>query len=408
MDMIYAMSFALSKAEMELLGVETGHNGRVAYLSLLMAQQAGISGEELRDFVGCCILHDNALTEFIHEELPRSHMLDGTETQHSDTLSTDAVTQHSLHSVIGEQNIRLVPFRTNVENIILYHHENANGSGELGVTADETGMKAQMLHLADLVDINFDLPTMSEERFIKALAWLEGQSGKLFSDEVVKLFRDAVTYDKIADMINEGALAILHRKVPTEERDYSDEEIHNLAMFFARVIDYKSEFTQTHSLGVADKAEQMAHFYGFDREKTIRFYLAGALHDIGKLVVSNDILEKPGKLTDDEFTTMKDHASATYYILNQMKGIPDILEWAANHHETLNGKGYPRGLTAKELSFEERLMACIDIYQALSEKRPYKDGMPHEKVIAIMKDMVDRGSIDETIVREMEIAMVSA
>ena len=404
-DMLYALSFALDKAEIELLGVETGHGRRVACLCMFMAKEAGIRGEELRDLVGCSVLHDNALTEFIHEELSKSHMLEGLETQLSDTIGIEAVTHNSRHSVIGEQNIRLVPFRTDVKNMVLYHHENADGSGAIGITAAETGLKPQLLHLADVVDVTFNLNPISEEKYIKILAWVEGQSGKMFSEEAVKLFQDAVTYDKIAYMVNEGALASLQRELHTEPCNYSDEEIHNLATLFARIIDYKSEFTQTHSLGVADKAERMANYYGFDCEKTTRFYLAGALHDIGKLVVSNDILEKPGKLTDDEYSAMKDHATATRYILSQIKEISDVTEWAANHHEKLNGSGYPRGLTAEELSFEERLMACIDIYQALTEKRPYKDGMSHEKTIAIMKDMADKGYIDETIVRDMESAM---
>lgn len=126
------------------------------------------------------------------------------------------------------------------------------------------------------------------------------------------------------------------------------------------------------------------------------------MHDIGKLVVSNSILEKPGNLTVNEFTEMKNHASATYYILNQIKEIPDIVEWAANHHEKLNGKGYPRELTEKELSFEDQLMACIDIYQALTEKRPYKDGMSHEKTISILLDMAEKGELNERIIHDID------
>ena len=149
----------------------------------------------------------------------------------------------------------------------------------------------------------------------------------------------------------------------------------------------------------------MARYYDFGEEKTLRYFFAGALHDIGKLVVSNDILEKPGKLTEYEFTEMKDHAAATYRILSQIKGISDIVEWAANHHEKLTGKGYPRGLSEKDLSFEEQLMACIDIYQALTEKRPYKDGLSHEKTISIMRNMAQRGEINGEIVADMDEAM---
>ena len=405
-DMLYAISFALERAESEILGTDTGHNRRVACLCIFMAEEAGMKGEELRDYIGCCILHDNALTEYIREELYRSQMMKELTTLSSEAAGTESAACNSLHSVIGEQNIRLMPFHTNVENTLLYHHENADGSGAMGKTAAETGLKSQILHLADSVDINFRMADMTEAEFDKISRWVQSQSGKIFSEEAVKLFCDGVTYEKIRSLQNEGAIDCLRRKIPAETCDYSDEEIHNIAEMFARIIDYKSEFTQTHSLGVAAKAEQMANYYGFDPEKTTRYYFAGALHDIGKLVVSNNVLEKPGKLTANEFDAMKHHASATYYILNKIKGISDIKEWASNHHEKLNGKGYPRGLTAEKLSFEDRLMACIDIYQALTEKRPYKDGMSHEKTIAIMRDMEGRGELDETIVRDMEAVMM--
>ncbi|MCH5186237.1 MAG: HD domain-containing protein, partial [Oscillospiraceae bacterium] len=244
-----------------------------------------------------------------------------------------------------------------------------------------------------------------ESEFNRISEWVQSQSGKMFSEEAVRLFLDAVTYEKILYLANKGAFSCLKRGLHTVTSDYSDEEIHDFARMFAKITDYKSEFTRTHSLSVADKAEQMANYYGFDREKITRFYLAGALHDIGKLLISNGILEKPGKLTADEFSAMRDHASATRYVLRLVKGIPDVVKWASNHHEKLNGKGYPRGLTADELSFEERLMACVDIYQALTEQRPYKDGMPHEKAIAIMRDMADKGEIDMTIVQDMDVVM---
>ena len=405
-DLIYALSFSLDKVEYELLGLETGHGRRVACLCLFMAEYAGISGEELRDYIGCCVLHDNALTAFIHEELDNfKYITDESGQQLSDAINIDLIKNDSNHGKIGERNIHLVPFRTNVDNIILYHHEHADGSGPQGITAAETVLKTQILHLADEIDINYKLSSLTESEFNKISEWVQSQSGKMFSEKAVQLFQEAVTYDKISYLKNKGAFTSLKRELRTVTSDYSDEEIHNFAKMFASIIDYKSEFTQTHSLGVADKAEQMAKHYGFDNEKATRFYLAGALHDIGKLLVSNDILEKPGKLTADEFTTMKDHASATRYVLRLVKGIPDIVKWASNHHEKLNGTGYPRGLTAEELSFEERLMACVDIYQALTEKRPYKDGMSHEKAIAIMQDMVDKGEIDATIVQDISAIM---
>ena len=406
-DMLYALSFALDKVEVELLGVDTGHGKRVAYLALLMGKEAGYREEELRDFIGCCLLHDNALTEYIHEELSDAPMSQRSSVNLYDMAQSKRTKLDHDHSVVGEQNIRLMPFRTNVKNIVLFHHENADGSGALGMQASDTSLKAQILHLADMADTisHFRLEAMTVAEFEDLCRWIESKTGSLFSGEVVELFQKAVNYDKIVLLQDKGILSCLHEELPQEIIDYTGEEIHNIAGLFAKIVDYKSEFTQDHSRGVAKKAEIMAHYYGFDAEKTIRFYFAGAMHDIGKLAVVNDILEKPGKLTESEFAEMKNHAAATHYILNQIKEISDIVKWASNHHEKLNGNGYPQGLTAEDLSFEERLMACIDIYQALTEKRPYKDGMSHEKSISIMLDMAHRDELDESIVQDIAIVM---
>ena len=117
----------------------------------------------------------------------------------------------------------------------------------------------------------------------------------------------------------------------------------------------------------------------------MRYYLAGALHDIGKLMIQNSILKKPARLTDEEYLVMKNHAFYTHEILKNLKGMRDITDWASHHHEKLNGEGYPLGLTAKQLTLEERLMTCVDIYQALTEERPYKNG---------------KGQIDEQVLQQ--------
>ena len=105
----------------------------------------------------------------------------------------------------------------------------------------------------------------------------------------------------------------------------------------------------------------------------------------------------PDKLTDDEFSKMKNHAGYTYLILSEVNDFEEIRDWAAFHHEKLNGKGYPFGKTAAELNEPERIMACIDIYQALTEDRPYKKGLSHEKTCDILDDMAQKGFIDSTI-----------
>lgn len=175
----------------------------------------------------------------------------------------------------------------------------------------------------------------------------------------------------------------------------------NIADFFANIVDYKSPFTSRHSIGVAEKAAQYAKYIGYGVLDIEKMYLAGALHDIGKMAVGNEILEKPDKLTDEEFDKMKNHAGYTYLMLSQVDGFEDIRDWAALHHEKLNGKGYPFGKTADELNEQERIMACVDIYQALTEERPYKKGMSHEKTCDILDEMAEKGFVDADISRKM-------
>ena len=117
-------------------------------------------------------------------------------------------------------------------------------------------------------------------------------------------------------------------------------------------------------------------------------YLAGALHDIGKMAVDNEILEKPDKLTDDEFSKMKNHAGYTYLILSEVNDFEEIRDWAAFHHEKLNGKGYPFGKTAAELNEPERIMAC-------------KKGLSHEKTCEMLDDMAQKGFVDFDISKKI-------
>ena len=137
---------------------------------------------------------------------------------------------------------------------------------------------------------------------------------------------------------------------------------------------------------------------GKDDEECLKLYLAGALHDVGKLTIPMDILEKPDRLTKQEFDVMKTHAVASWNILRTIDGLDDVVSWASLHHEKLNGSGYPFGKSAAELCQNARILCCTDIYQALVEERPYKERLTHEKALTIMRDMVSQGLIDGQVI----------
>ena len=395
-DFLYAMSFALDAIEHEFSGATAEHGKRVAWLSMKMAEGMGLSEEQLVDFIGCAVLHDNAVIEYLQEEKKRQIVSAGSR-DGDDT----GISYLAGHAIIGERNAALLPFRTGVKNVILWHHENADGSGALGLRQDQTDFRSEFIHVADAVDILYDLKNAEPAGFEGIRKFVAGEAGHLFSDRAAAQFQK-IAFEDILDLQAKGPEALLKERLPAIWHDYSDEEIKAIAEFFAKIVDYKSPFTTAHSLGVAGKAKTMAEYYRWDADKTIRYYLAGAMHDIGKVVIGNEILEKPGKLDQWEYSVMKDHARASLQILGDIEGLEDITEWAANHHEKLDGSGYSRGLDASQLSFEERLMACIDIYQALTEDRPYKSGMSHAKTIAIMNSMVEEGKIDGAITMDID------
>lgn len=134
----------------------------------------------------------------------------------------------------------------------------------------------------------------------------------------------------------------------------------------------------------------------------MKLIIAADLHDLGKLAISNDILDCPRKLTDEEFELVKKHVYYTRIALQEIKGFEDITEWASNHHKKLNGKGYPFGKTEKDLDFNSRLMACLDIYQALTEERPYREGLIHKEAMKILYEMCSRGFIDGNITEDID------
>jgi len=157
-----------------------------------------------------------------------------------------------------------------------------------------------------------------------------------------------------------------------------------IAEAFAKVIDAKSPFTARHSERVAEIADGIAEVLQFDADQRRTLRRAALLHDIGKLAVSNRILDKPDKLTAEEFRAVQTHPMYTLQILERAPCFAPLAELAANHHEKLDGSGYPRSLAAEELDLPMRVLAVADVYEALTADRPYRGPLPVEEALAII------------------------
>ena len=183
--------------------------------------------------------------------------------------------------------------------------------------------------------------------------------------------------------------------------DISIDETIELARFMSRVIDFRSSYTAAHSVGVAVSAVRLAEIMGMSADECKMMAIAGYLHDIGKLKVPKDILEKGEKLTDEEFNIVKEYAYYTYLFLKDIPGFEQIGSWAALHHEKLNGYGYPFGLKMGEIPMGAQILGVADIFSAVAEVRAYRQSMAKEGVMKTLADSIEKGALSGYIVELM-------
>jgi len=388
-SLINAIAAALDIVEKELLGASTHHGKRIAILCAKMGKILGKTNEEILGLINCALLHDNALTEY---------MLASKEGGHYDQAM-------KKHCEYGEYNVRKLLPNAKIKDFILYHHERADGKGPYGIKEGEGPLEAELIAIADSIDVIFHLQTIEREKFENVVNTIKDETGKKYSKAAANAMIHILDQDMLEslrdDVIEKTAKSVLTEWVV----DIEDRVIIELVNFITKIIDYKSVFTKRHSSEIANIAWFMGEYYNYNRKEKAKLYLAAALHDLGKLETPTAILEKPGKLTNEEYAIIKDHVYKTWEYLKDIEGFEDICKWASFHHEKLNGKGYPFGKNADELDFNSRLMACIDIYQAVSEKRPYHPVRSLNETLEIMYKMADDGSIDRNIVDDMSIAM---
>jgi putative nucleotidyltransferase with HDIG domain len=171
---------------------------------------------------------------------------------------------------------------------------------------------------------------------------------------------------------------------PELQTQLSALDIDAICETFADVVDAKSPFTYRHSIGVMDAAVAIGNVLGLAPERLRLLRRAALLHDVGKLSISNTILDKPTRLTDAELAIIKVHPGLSAEILGHIAAFGEIALIAGEHHEKLDGTGYPHGLRKVDLSLESRLLAVADIYGALSEQRPYREALNPTQIAAIM------------------------
>ena len=282
--------------------------------------------------------------------------------------------------------------------------EHWNGSGRPDRRAGSAiPLYARIALLAQIVDVFHTAAGRSA-----ALKEVRARIGSWFDPDVVTAFETVAADERFWATLGspdiEDAVIALEpvRDLITVDEDYLDD----IARAFAQVIDTKSPFTSGHSERVAVYADMVAAELGFTLERRRWLQRAALLHDIGKLGVSNSILDKNGTLDEEEWRDMRAHAALSEGILLRVSAFAEMAAIGGGHHERLDGKGYPRGLRGDEIEPETRIVSVADVFDALTADRPYRAAMPVEEALTIMRAEVGH-SFDPDCFAALERALLA-
>ena len=286
----------------------------------------------------------------------------------------------------GAEIARKMRFSEAVAQGIQNLDEHWDGSGQpLALRGEAIPIYARIALMAQVVDV-FQIANGIDA----ARREIKSRSGSWFDPQLVEAFarvsESAEFWETLqSDRLQEAIFAL----EPAQRSTIVDEDyLDDIAAAFAQVVDSKSPYTSGHSERVTIFTDLIAEQMGLSAERRRWLKRAALLHDIGKLGVSNSILDKPGKLDEAEWVAMKMHAAHTETILSRIAAFDDMAAIAGAHHERLDGLGYPHGLKGEQIAMETRIITTADIFDALTADRPYRAAMPVTKAIAIMTEMI--------------------
>lgn len=260
--------------------------------------------------------------------------------------------------------------------------EHFDGGGRpRGLVGNAIALPARIALLVQVADVFLHARGPAE-----ALREVRARAGTWLDPALVEAFVDAASEPGFFETLSDPGLEAAVMALPPARavRRLDAEGLDRVANAFAKVIDAKSPYTAGHSERVAFFAALIAEELGLPAGRRAWIGRAALLHDIGKLGVSNAILDKPGKLDDAEWVAMRNHARDSELILSRVGAFGDLARVAGAHHERLDGKGYPHGLSASEIGLDTRILSVADVFDALTADRPYRLGMPTQQAFAIL------------------------
>lgn len=383
-DLVFSISETIDLVNPVL----ANHHKLVAYISYALGDKLGLTPYEqleleiagsLHDIGGLTLIERLAPLEFDYEDL-------------------------NFHSEKGYLLLnKFKPF-SNIAKLIRYHHHAWKNGKCLGINGETIPFGSHILNLADrisvLVKVGDDNILNQVENIVNIIKTYDTS---MFNPIAVKGFLELSHKDSFwLDMNYLDQPNYITKKYNFNFLSITESEFEDFMIVMSHIVDFKSRFTAAHSLTIAACAESLAKLIGFSEDETKMIKYAGYIHDIGKLAIPTEILEKPAPLTKEEFSLMRTHTYHTNRVLEKVRGFDTIREWGALHHEKLNGTGYPFALKDNEIPLGARIMSVADIFTALREKRPYRNPMSKKETINILGNMASSHQIDSKIVNILQ------
>ncbi|HOO59352.1 MAG TPA: HD domain-containing protein [Candidatus Mcinerneyibacteriales bacterium] len=365
-DTLGALASALDLVENELYD----HHHRVAYISYRLGREAGLDHEMLSRLVYAALIHDiGVITKKEKEELLE--------------FNFNGAQQHAAR---GASLLSFVPRLASLAPIVHDHHRYWNT-----LSRDSSGGKSfelsDILHLADRIEVVIDWQKDLFEQIPMNRELIERQRGIMFAPELVDLFTGLSEDMGFWQALKSANIMEWLSRVFRKENEYlGPESVINVARFAAYAVDFRSQYTFAHSSGVSSLAEYTGRQLGWDEKTLFKIKIAGLLHDVGKLVLPREVIEKNGPLNARELSLVHTHPFYTGVLVKQMGDMEEVHEYASYHHERLDGSGYPFHLEGAKFTSEAQMVALADIVCALLEDRAYRPRKGRNYVAGILEE----------------------
>ncbi|MEH0022484.1 MAG: HD domain-containing phosphohydrolase [Desulfobacter sp.] len=380
-QLVHALSDTLDLVGLE----EEQHCKRVAFMTRACGEALGYEDTFLDRLYNAALLHDCGVSSSeVHRKL-------------SSELDWEGAQEHCIR---GEELLAGCRLFNDIAPLIRYHH--THWQDMPGHLDREVALGSNLIYLIDRVDALICQNSGQNILMVRhqICDTVNAHRDRFFAPGLVDAFLEAARNEFFwLALGSRHLLRYLAEMERAGEPETADREtLLAVAGIFADIVDTKSRFTHAHSKGVASLARFIGTCVDLPGDTLDDLEIAGLLHDLGKLNVPDEILEKPGPLDEVERAVMLRHSFESFQILSRIGGFEHIAQWAAFHHEDMSGTGYPFRKTRHNLSIEARIVAVADVFQALAQKRPYRDALAPGEILPILSDMAAAGKLDQRLV----------